>query len=188
MERKVELGRDKADTPWVETEWLVCAVYDTNISVLYFLFGNELNSLQAKQKRYAPAQFSPSPCPSVVGPLRIQGRPSEPSVHSWPWELTGDARTPLRHTVLPDLGQRCLLRPAGLVNSAIKNFGDIKQITTSLHLWVLSVKIHVSDFGEVESAYHRLTSMVLLPEKESPHLLELEIPLRAFLTIRRDKA
>ena len=112
VERKVELGRDKADNSWVETEWLVCVVF---ISVLYFFFGNELNSLQAKQKRYAPAQFSPSPCPSVVGPLRIQGRPSEPSVHSWPWELTGDARTPLRQTVLPDLGRRCLLRPAGLV-------------------------------------------------------------------------
>ena len=73
------------------------------------------------------------------------------------------------------------------LNSAIKNFGDIKQITTSLHLWVLSVKIHVSDFGEVESAYHRLTRMVLFPNEESPHLLEFEIPLRAFLTIRRDR-
>ena len=71
------------------------------------------------------------------------------------------------------------------LNSAIKNFGDIKQITTPLHLGGLSVKIHVSDFGEVESAYHRLTSMVLFPE--SPHLLEFEIPLRAFLTIRRDR-
>ena len=71
------------------------------------------------------------------------------------------------------------------LNSAIKNFGDIKQITTSLHLWVLSVKIHVSDFGEVESAYHRLAGMVLFPE--SPHLLEFEISLRAFLTIRRDR-
>ena len=72
------------------------------------------------------------------------------------------------------------------LNSAVKNFDDIKQITTSLHLWVLSVKIPVSDFGEVESAYHRLTSMVFFPE--SPHWLEFEIPLRAFLTIRRDKA
>ena len=78
-------------------------------------------------------------------------------------------------------------RRSGL-NSVIKNFGDIKQITTSLHLWVLSVKIPVSDFGEVESAYHRLTRMVLFPNEESPHLLEFEIPLRAFLTIRRDKA
>ena len=30
--------------------------------------------------------------------------------------------------------------------------------------------------------------MVLFPEKESPHLLEFESLLRAFLTIRRDKA
>ena len=75
--------------------------------------------------------------------------------------------------------------PRSGLNSAIKNFGDIKQITTSLHLWVLSVKIHVSDFGEVESAYHRLAGMVLFPE--SPHLLEFEISLRAFLTIRRDR-
>ena len=117
VERKVKLGRDKADSPWVQTEWLVCVVYYTNISVLYFLFGNELKQTVGRpnKKRYAPAQFSPSPCPSVVGPLRIQGSTSEPSVHSWPWEIPVDARTPLRQTVLLDLGQRYLLWPPGLV-------------------------------------------------------------------------
>ena len=114
----------------------MCVVYDTNISVLYFLFGNELKQTVCRpnNKKYAPAQFSPSPCPSVVEPPRIQGNPSEPSVHSWPWEITSDARTPFRQTVLLDIGQRSLMAPRSGLNSAIKNFGGIKQITTSLHL------------------------------------------------------